>query len=119
MTGKRYAGQAVKAVPVGTRDFAGNMKRRERRDTKEKIIPLLMIDWLESMNQTDLDKRSDMTGMRCEMSTVDQRDDEWQVWFLIGAAVPNGGFYVITDKPPKNDFNPLRQTHKAGTPTLT
>ncbi len=53
------------------------------------------------------------------MSTVDQRDDEWQVWFLIGAAVPNGGFYVITDKPPKNDFNPLRQTHKAGTPTLT
>lgn len=104
MTGKRYAGQAMKAVPVGTRDFAGNMKRRERRDTKEKIIPLLMIDWLESMNQTDLDKRS---------------DDEWQVWFLIGAAVPNGGFYVITDKPPKNDFNPLRQTHKAGTPTLT
>lgn len=53
------------------------------------------------------------------MSTVDQRDDEWQVWFLIGAAVPNGGFYAITDKPPKNDFNPLRQTHKAGTPTLT
>lgn len=101
MTGKRYAGQAMKAVPVGTRDFAGNMKRRERRDTKEKIIPLLMIDWLESMNQTDLDKRSDMTGVRCEMSTVDQRDDEWQVWFLIGAAVPNGGFYVITDKPPK------------------
>jgi hypothetical protein len=29
MTGKRYAGQAVKAVPVGTRDFAGNMKRHE------------------------------------------------------------------------------------------
>lgn len=40
MTGKRYAGQTVKAVPVGTGDFAGNMKRRERRDTKEKkIIP--------------------------------------------------------------------------------
>lgn len=39
MTGKRYAGQAVKAVPVGTRDFAGNMKRRERRDTKEKNHP--------------------------------------------------------------------------------
>lgn len=75
-----------------------------------------MIDLLESMNPTDLDKRSDMTGVRCEMSTVDQRDDEWQVWFLIGAAVPNGGFYAITDKPPKNDFNPLRQTHKAGTP---
>lgn len=36
MTGKRYAGQAVKAVPVGTRDFAGNMKRRVGRDTKEK-----------------------------------------------------------------------------------
>lgn len=34
-----------------------------------------MIDWLESMNPTDLDKRSDMTGVRCEMSTVDQRDD--------------------------------------------
>lgn len=52
-----------------------------------------MIDWLESMNPTDLDKRSDMTGVRCEMSTVDQRDDEWQVWFLIGAAVPNGDFF--------------------------
>lgn len=75
MTGKRYAGQTVKAVPVGTRGFAGNMKRRERRDTKEKIIPLLLIDWLESMNPADLDKRSDMTGVRCEMSTVDQRDD--------------------------------------------
>lgn len=36
MTGKRYARQAAKAVPVGTRDFAGNMKRRERRNTKEK-----------------------------------------------------------------------------------
>lgn len=68
MTGKRYAGQAVKAVPVGTRDFTGNMKRRERRDTK-KIIPLLLIDWLESMNPADLDKRSDMTGVRC-WSTV-------------------------------------------------
>lgn len=79
-----------------------------------KIIPLLMIDLLESMNPTDLDKRSDMTGVRCEMSTVDQRDDEWQVWFLIGAAVPNGGFYVITDKPSKNGFNPLRQVRKAG-----
>lgn len=66
-----------------------------------KIIPLLMIDLLESMNPIDLDKRSDMTGVRCEMSTVGQRDDEWQVWFLIGAAVPNGGFYVITDKPSK------------------
>lgn len=85
-----------------------------------KIIPLLMIDLLESMNPTDLDKRSDMTGVRCEMSTVDQRDDEWQVWFLIGAAVPNGGFYVITDKPSKkNGYNPLRQVRKAGTPTLT
>lgn len=84
-----------------------------------KIIQLLMIDWLESMNPTDLDKRSDITGVRCEMSTVDQRDDEWQVWFLIGAAVPNGGFYVITDKPSKNGFNPLRQVRKAGTPTLT
>lgn len=84
-----------------------------------KIIPLLMIDLLESMNPTDLDKRSDMTGVRCEMSTVDQRDDEWQVWFLIGAAVPNGGFYVITDKPSKNSYNPLRQVRKAGTPTLT
>lgn len=84
-----------------------------------KIIPLLMIDLLGSMNPTDLDKRSDMTGVRCEMSTVDQRDDEWQVWFLIGAAVPNGGFYVITDKPSKNGYNPLRQVRKAGTPTLT
>lgn len=84
-----------------------------------KIIPLLMIDLLESMNPTDLDKRSDMIGVRCEMSTVDQRDDEWQVWFLIGAAVPNGGFYVITDKPSKNGYNPLRQVRKAGTPTLT
>lgn len=36
MTGKRYAGQAVKAVPVGTRGFAGNMKRRVGRDTKKK-----------------------------------------------------------------------------------
>lgn len=78
-----------------------------------------MIDLLESMNPTDLDKRSDMTGVRCEMSTVDQRDDEWQVLFLIGAAVPNGGFYVITDKPSKNGYNPLRQVRKAGTPTLT
>lgn len=84
-----------------------------------KIIPQLMIDLLESMNPTDLDKRSDMTGVRCEMSTVDLRDDEWQVWFLIGAAVPNGGFYVITDKPSKNGYNPLRQVRKAGTPTLT
>lgn len=72
-----------------------------------KIIPLLMIDLLESMNPTDLDKRSDMTGVRCEMSTVDQRDDEWQVWFLIGAAVPNGGFYVITDKPSKKRLQSL------------
>lgn len=78
-----------------------------------------MIDWLESMNLTDLDKRSDMTGVRCEMSTVDQRDDEWQVWFLIGAAIPNDDFYVITDKPSKNGFNPLQQVRKAGTPTLT
>lgn len=39
MTGKRYAGQAVKAVPVGTRGFAGNMKRRVGRDTKEKNHP--------------------------------------------------------------------------------
>lgn len=53
------------------------------------------------MNPTDLDKRSDITGVRCEMSTVDQRDDEWQVWFLIGAAIPNGGFDVITEKPSK------------------
>lgn len=68
MTGKRYAGQTVKAVPVGTRDFAGNMKRHEGRNTK-KIIPLLLIDWLESMNPADLDKRSDMTGVRC-WSTV-------------------------------------------------
>lgn len=114
MTEKRYAWQAVKAVPAGTRDFAGNMKRREGRDIKEKIIPLLLIDWLESMNPADLDKRSDMTGVRCEMSTVDQRDDEWQVWFLIGAAIPNGGFYVITDKPSKTVSNPLRQVRKAG-----
>jgi len=52
-----------------------------------------MIDWLESMNATDLDKRSDMTGVRCEMSTVDQRDDEWQVCPSIGAAIPNGDFF--------------------------
>lgn len=81
---------------------------------KKKIIPLLLIDWLESMNPADLDKRSDMTGVRCEMSTVDQRDDEWQVWFLIGAAIPNGGFYyALTDKP-SNGFGPLRQVRKAG-----
>lgn len=43
----------------------------------------------------------------------------WQVWLLIGAAKPNGGFYVITDKPSKNGYNPLRQVRKAGTPTLT
>lgn len=105
MTGKRYAGQTVKAVPVGTRDFAGNMKRHEGRNTK-KIIPLLLIDWLESMNPADLDKRSDMTGVRC-WSTVDQRDDWVAGWFLIGAAIPNGGFYVITDKPPKKRFQSL------------
>jgi hypothetical protein len=85
---------------------------------KKKIIPLLLIDWLESMNPADLDKRSDMTGVRC-WSTVDQRDDWVADWFLIGAAIPNGGFYVITDKPSKNGFNPLRQVRKAGTPTLT
>lgn len=85
---------------------------------KKKIIPLLLIDWLESMNPADLDKRSDMTGVRC-WSTVDQRDDWVAGWFLIGAAIPNGGFYVITDKPSKNGFNPLRQVRKAGTPTLT
>lgn len=49
------------------------------------------------------------------MSTVDQRDDEWQVWFMIGAAIPNGGFffYKSTDKP-SNGFGPLWLTHKAG-----
>lgn len=83
-----------------------------------------MIDLLESMNPTDLDKRSDMTGVRCEMSTVDQRDDEWQVWFLIGAAVPNGGFFFFffmlsPINHQKNGYNPLRQVRKAGTPTLT
>lgn len=75
------------------------------------------------MNPADLDKRSDMTGVRC-WSTVDQRDDWVAGWFLIGAAIPNGGFfffffYVIADKPSKNGFNPLRQVRKAGTPTLT
>lgn len=70
------------------------------------------------MNPADLDKRSDMTGVRC-WSTVDQRDDWVAGWFLIGAAIPNGGFYVITDKPSKNGLNPLRQVRKAGTPTLT
>lgn len=65
MTGKRYAGQAVKAVPVGTRDFAGNMKRREGETPKKKSSHCSYIDWLESMNPTDLDKRSDMTGVRC------------------------------------------------------
>ena len=53
-----------------------------------------MIDWLESMNPADLDKRSDITRVRCELSTVDQGDDEWQVWFLIGAAIPNGDFFL-------------------------
>lgn len=39
MTGKRYAGQAVKAVPIGTRGFAGNMKRREGETPKKKNHP--------------------------------------------------------------------------------